>query len=47
MRNPEMYNDMKALIAAKNDANVSGEEFGKLAREYINKDLAMYVNKLE
>ena len=47
MRNPEMYNDMKALIAAKNDANVSGEEFGKLAREYINKDLAMYVNKLD
>lgn len=45
MRNPEMYNDMKALISAK--GKVSGEEFGKLAREYINKDLAMYVKKLD
>ena len=47
MRNPEMYDDMKALIAAKADANVSGKEFGKLARQYINKDLAMYVSKLD
>ena len=26
---------------------VSGEEFGKLARAYVNKDLAIYVQKLE
>ena len=45
MRNPEMFDDMKALISAK--GKVSGEEFGKLARQYINKDLAMYVKKLD
>lgn len=45
MRNPEMFDDMKALISAK--GRVSGEEFGKLARQYINKDLAMYVKKLD
>ena len=45
MRNPEMFNDMKALISAK--GKVSGKEFGKLAKAYINKDLAMYVQKLD
>jgi cell division protein FtsB len=45
LRNPEMFDDLKALISAK--GKVSGEEFGKLARAYINKDLAMYVNKLD
>ena len=45
MRNPEMFDDLKALISAK--GKVSGEEFGKLARAYINKDLAMYVQKLD
>lgn len=45
MRNPEMFNDLKALISAK--GKVSGEEFGKLARAYINKSLAMYVQKLD
>jgi len=45
MRNPEMFNDLKALISAK--GKVSGEEFGKLARAYINKSLATYVSKLD
>jgi len=45
LRNPEMFDDLKALISAK--GKVSGEEFGKLARAYINKDLAMYVQKLD
>ena len=45
LRNPEMFDDLKALISAK--GKVSGEEFGKLARAYINKDLAMHVNKLD
>ena len=45
MRNPEMFNDLKSLISAK--GKVSGEEFGKLARAYINKSLAMYVQKLD
>ena len=45
MRNPEMFDDLKSLISAK--GKVSGEEFGKLARAYINKDLAMYVQKLD
>lgn len=45
MRNPEMFNDLKSLISAK--GKVSGEEFGKLARAYVNKDLAMYVQKLD
>ena len=45
MRNPEMYDDLKALISAK--GKVSGEEFGKLARQYVNKDLAKYVKKLD
>ena len=45
MRNPEMFNDLKALISAK--GKVSGEEFGKLARAYINKSLATYVQKLD
>ena len=45
MRNPDMYDDLKALISAK--GRVSGEEFGKLARQYINKDLAKYVKKLD
>ncbi len=45
LRNPEMFNDLKALISAK--GKVSGEEFGKLARAYVNKDLAMYVQKLD
>ena len=45
MRNPEMFDDLKSLISAK--GKVSGEEFGKLARAYVNKDLAMYVQKLD
>ena len=45
MRNPEMFDDLKSLISAK--GKVSGEEFGKLARAYINKSLAMYVQKLD
>ena len=45
LRNPEMFNDLKALISAK--GKVSGEEFGKLARAYINKSLATYVQKLD
>ncbi len=45
MRNPEMFDDLKSLISAK--GKVSGEEFGKLARAYINKSLAMYVKKLD
>ncbi len=45
MRNPDMYDDLKALISAK--GRVSGEEFGKLARAYINKSLAKYVQKLD
>ena len=45
LRNPEMFDDLKALISAK--GKVSGEEFGKLARAYVNKDLAMYVQKLD
>ena len=40
-----MFNDLKALISAK--GKVSGEEFGKLARAYINKSLATYVSKLD
>jgi len=45
MRNPEMFDDLKSLISAK--GKVSGEEFGKLARAYINKSLATYVSKLD
>ena len=45
MRNPEMFDDLKSLISAK--GKVSGEEFGKLARAYINKSLATYVQKLD
>ena len=45
MRNPEMFDDLKSLISAK--GKVSGEEFGKLARAYINKSLAKYVQKLD
>ena len=45
MRNPEMFDDLKALISAK--SKVSGKEFGKLARAYVNKDLATYVSKLD
>ena len=45
MRNPEMFDDLKSLISAK--GKVSGAEFGKLAKAYVNKDLAMYVQKLD
>ena len=40
-----MFDDLKSLISAK--GKVSGEAFGKLARAYINKELAMYVQKLD
>ena len=45
LRKGDLESAKKALISAK--GKVSGEEFGKLARAYINKDLAMYVQKLD
>jgi len=45
LRNPEMFDDLKALISAQ--GKVGGAEFGKLAKAYVNKDLAKYVQKLD